>query len=96
MYIGGMVAGLEIYELALLPSLLNNSDIWIDMTEESSTKLENLQNVMFRNLFGVPTSTPILLLRFDVGCLKMEELIHKKKLNFSASSENNGRRQFSK
>ena len=25
--IGGMVAGLEIYELALLPSLLNNSDI---------------------------------------------------------------------
>ena len=80
--IGGMVAGLEIYELALLPSLLNNSDIWIDLTEESSSKLENLQNVMFRNLFGVPASTPISLLRFDVGCLKMKEKIHKKKLNF--------------
>jgi hypothetical protein len=78
--IGGMVAGLEIYELALLPSLLNNSDIWIDLTEESSSKLENLQNVMFRNLFGVPASTPIPLL--DVGCLKMKERIHKKKLNF--------------
>ena len=77
-----MVAGLEIYELALLPSLLNNSDIWIDLTEESATKLENLQNIMFRNLFGVPASTPIPLLRFDVGCLNMKERIHMKKLNF--------------
>ena len=37
---------------------------------------------MFRNLFGVPASTPIPLLRFDVGCLKMNERIHKRKLNF--------------
>ena len=80
--IGGMVAGLEIFELALLPSLLNNSDIWIDLNEESTTKLENLQNSMFRNLFGVPSSTPLPLLRFDVGSLTMEERVHKKKLNF--------------
>ena len=60
--------------------MLNNSGIWIDMTEESSTKLENLQNVMFRNLFGVPASTPIPLLMFDVGCLKMDELIYARTL----------------
>ena len=65
-----------------MPSLLNNSDCWIDLTDESVTKLENLQNIMFRNLFGVPASTPIPLLRFDVGCLKMNERIHMKKLNF--------------
>ena len=80
--IGGMVAGLEIYELALLPSLLNNSDIWTDINRESINKLENLQNTMFRYLFGVPESTPLPLLRFDVGSLTMEESVHKKKLNF--------------
>jgi hypothetical protein len=80
--IGGLVAGLEIFELALLPSLLNNSDVWIDLNEESITKLENLQNSMFRNLFGVPSSTPLPLLRFDVGSLTMEERVHKKKHNF--------------
>ena len=76
------MAGLEIFELALLPSLLNNSDVWIDLNEESLTKLENLQNSMFRNLFGVPSSTPLPFLRFDVGSLTMEERVHKKKLNF--------------
>ena len=37
---------------------------------------------MLRNLFAVPSSTPIPLLRFDVGHVTMEEMIHGKKLNF--------------
>ena len=37
---------------------------------------------MFRNLFGVPSSTPLPLLRFDVGSLTVEERVHKRKLNF--------------
>ena len=80
--IGGLVAGHEIYELALLPSLLNNADTWVELNEASVSKLDNLQNAMFRNLFGVPASTPIPLLRFDLGCLKMEERINQKKLMF--------------
>ena len=37
---------------------------------------------MFKNLFGVPSSTPLPLLRFNVGSLTMKERVHKKKLNF--------------
>ena len=40
--IGGMIAGLEIFELALLPSLLNNADTWIDIGPESISRLESL------------------------------------------------------
>ena len=79
---GGMSAGLEIFELAILPSLLNNADVWIELGKTSRDKLENLQNTMFRYLFGVPESTPTPLLRFDLGSLKMEERVIKKKLLF--------------
>ena len=47
-----MSAGLEIFELAILPSLLNNADVWIEMGKTARDKLENLQNTMFRYLFG--------------------------------------------
>ena len=80
--IGGMKAGLEIYELALLPSLLNNADTWIFMDKVTIQKLENLQNTMFRNLFAVPISTPTPMLRFDLGSLSMKERIDQKKLGF--------------
>ena len=79
--IGGLVAGHEIYELALLPSLLNNADVWVELNTSSVSKLDALQNAMFRNLFGVPAATPIPLLRFDLGSLTMEERVNKKKLN---------------
>ena len=71
--IGGMKAGLEIFELAILPSLLNNADVWIELGKTSSDKLENLQNTMFRYLFGVPVSTPTPLLRFDLGVSKWKK-----------------------
>ena len=77
--IGGMKAGLEIYELALLPSLLNNADTWIFLDKITINKLENLQNTMFRNLFAVPISTPTPMLRFDLVSLSMKERIDKKK-----------------
>ena len=80
--IGGINAGVEIFELAILPSLLNNADVWLELGKTSIDKLDNLQNTMFRYLFGVPISTPIPLLRFDLGSLTMEERVAKKKLGF--------------
>ena len=62
--IGGLKAGLDIFEMALIPSLLNNSEIWIEMDKQTTSRLEHLQNSMFRNLFAVPNSTSIPMLRF--------------------------------
>ena len=61
--IGGLRVGLEIFELAIVPSLLNNSDTWVEIDKETEKKLDNLQNIMFRSLFAVPSSTPKTILR---------------------------------
>ena len=80
--LGGLKAGLDIFELALIPALLNNADTWVDLKEDTIQKLDNLQNTMFRYLFAVPKSTPQPIMRFDLGHLSMREKIHVRKLNF--------------
>ena len=80
--IGGLKSGLDIFEMAILPSLLNNADLWISINEQTVNRLENLQNMMFRQLFAVPNSTPTPMLRMDLGSINMKERIHQKKLNF--------------
>ena len=80
--IGGLEAGLEIFEMAIIPSLLNNSSVWIDIGKQSLDKLNTLQNTMFRYLFAVPDGTPTPMLRYDLGSLTMEERVIQGKLNF--------------
>ena len=80
--IGGLKFGLDIYEMAILPSLLINSDVWICIEEQTISRLEDLQKLMFRHLFAVPASTPTPMLRLDLGSLTMKERIHQNKLNF--------------
>ena len=80
--IGGLKAGLEIFELAIIPSLLNNSSVWIDIGKTSLDKLNTLQNTMFRYMFAVPDGTPTPILRYDLGSLSMEERVIQNKLNF--------------
>jgi hypothetical protein len=79
--IGGLKAGLDIFELCIIPSLLNNSDMWVEIESASIKRLEDMQNMMFKNLFAVPHSVPTPSLRSDLGCLAMEERIEKRKLN---------------
>ena len=80
--VGGIIAGLDIWESAHIPSLLNNSENWIHITEESIEKLEDLQNTLYRMLLAVPKSTPVASLAWDLGGLKMKNRIIIKKLLF--------------
>ena len=80
--IGGLRAGLDIFEMVVVPSLLNNSDTWIDIDNGSITRLDDLQNWMFKNLLAVPHSVPTPALRSELGCLSMQERIDSRKLNF--------------
>ena len=45
--VGGLLAGLDLWEVAILPSLLNNCQTWVNMSEDSLKLLENLQNTMY-------------------------------------------------
>ena len=41
---GGLVVGLQIWEMAIIPMLLYNSECWLDLSENTLVELENLQN----------------------------------------------------
>ena len=79
---GGVSVGIMLWEMAILPSLLNNSETWVNIDEDSLKKLENLQNTMLRIIFSTPTSTPKAALLWDTGVLPMEQQIEQKKLLF--------------
>ena len=40
--IGGIRGTIDIWELAILPMLLNNCDTWLNINEELENKLKNL------------------------------------------------------
>ena len=74
---GGLTAGLDIWELAVIPYLLNNSDTWIGITENSVTLLDKLQNQFYWVLLQVPVGCPIPALYWECGGLLMKNRILK-------------------
>ena len=44
---GGLMTGLEIWRLAVLPYLLNNSECWVEIDKKSILTLSGLQTIFF-------------------------------------------------
>ena len=80
--VGGITAGLDIWEMAVVPYLLNNFESWTSISEESVQALDKLQNQFYRVLLKVPTVCPIPALYWECGGLSMKNRIIKKKLLF--------------
>ena len=53
----------------------------IEIVRASINRIEDLQNWMFKNLLAVPHCVPTPSLRYELGCLSMEERINSQKLN---------------
>ena len=79
--LGGMKAGIDIFNLAILPMLTYNADIWYEMNDKTIKRLENLQNIFIRCLLSVPISTPTAALSWDFGFLSMEYRVFLKNMN---------------
>ena len=80
--VGGLSAGIDIWELSVLPFLLNNSDVWGNIPPGVLEQLEELQKKFFRYLFATPISTPGPALLWETGALTMENRIKMRKLTF--------------
>ena len=78
--IGGFGAALDIWELAILPMLLNNSGTWTEIDTETVERLEELQLFYIRLILQVPVSTPKVALRSETGLMSMEHRIEKEKV----------------
>ena len=80
--VGGIMAGIEIWEMAILPFLLNNSETWTEMSKKSVETLDELQCMFYRYLMATPRSCPIPALLWETGGITMEHRIAKTKLLF--------------
>ena len=80
--VGGITAGLEIWELAILSHLLNNSETWTEIKKSTIDMLDDLQYMFMRYLLATPRTCPIPALLWETGGLLMEHRIAQKKLVF--------------
>ena len=56
---GGLSAGLDIWELAVIPKLLYNSDCWMDISSDTLKELEDIQLTFYRCLLAVVSGCPL-------------------------------------
>lgn len=80
--VGGILGGFDMWEMAIIPSLLNNAETWVEINETSVQLLEELQNMFIRKLLRTKSTTPKIALTFETGLLPMRRRIEMKKLIF--------------
>ena len=80
--IGGAMGALDLWEAAVLPALMYNSETWVEITPNSIETLEEIQNYFIRCLPQVQVSTPKPALLSETGLISMENRIWVKKLIF--------------
>ena len=67
----GIVTGLDIWEMAVIPHLTNNCETWVKVPAKTVEVLDHLQNLFYRVLLQVPTGCPIPAMYWDCGGLLM-------------------------
>ena len=80
--IGGIVTGIEIWEVAIIPFLLYNCETWTEIKKDTISLLNDLQFMFLRYLLATPRTCPIPALLWDTGTLLMEHRIAIRKLSF--------------
>ena len=77
-----MTAGLDIWELAVLPMLLYNAECWQEISDETIQHLDNIQNKFYKCLFAVGSGCPTTALYTETWGVMMKYRILMKKLMF--------------
>ena len=80
--VGGLLAGMDIWTMAVIPYLFANGECWAEMPKKAIALLNSIQNTFFRALFATCTGCPIPAFYWDTGVLLAENLVMLKKLLF--------------
>ena len=78
--IGGMMSAWELWEKALLPSLLSGSGTWFGDCQKTVDMCDDLQNFFWRVMFTVPESCPKVALRCETRMVGMKWRIWQEKI----------------
>ena len=65
----------DLWNIAIIPSLKNNSGVWTEIDEKTVQKLEELQNMYALRVLHVPLSTPKVSLISETGMQSMKHRI---------------------
>ena len=79
---GGIVSGFDIWEIAVIPTLLYNAETWQEISNKTVEELETIQLSFLRSILGVGSGCPTVLLYSETATLLMEFRILQKKLLF--------------
>ena len=80
--LGSLKFAVDIWELVIVPALLNNGEVWSFLDKKVQTTLEDIQSHFVRGLMAVPKSCPRPALAYEANLLKMKYRLYKKSLNF--------------
>ena len=80
--VGGLVTGIEIWNMAVMPFLFSNCECWIDIPKKAMNILSNLQCSFLRSLYATPKGCPTMALFWDSGTLLVQNYIILRKLMF--------------
>ena len=80
--VGGILTGLEIWEVAVIPYLINNCDTWAYMPQTALDILDSVQNQFLRSLLATPRGSPTPALLWETGTSTMANRVLKRKLIF--------------
>ena len=80
--LGGLRSAKEIWELAIVPSLLNNSELFSIEDPKTQKILEDFQSTLYRGLLALPKSCPLPALPYESNSLLMKYRVYSKLLNF--------------
>ena len=75
-----MMGALEIFNMAICPSLLANCGTWVNISKETIKKLDSLQNLFVKVLLKLPSSTVLPSYRAETSLLGFKWRIWEEKL----------------
>ena len=69
-------------ESLFLNGILYSSEAWYGLKDSEIHELEKIDNILLRNIFEVPQSTPVVSLYLESGCVRIRNIIKARRINF--------------
>ena len=79
---GGFFTAITIWNMAVIPALLNSAECWLEIPKSAMEKLNSLQETFYQVLLNSPRTTPKPGLYWFTGGMLLSNIIMVKKLLF--------------
>ena len=91
--LGSLKCSVDIWELAIIPALLNNGGTWEVLDKRVKKELDDIQLFFLRQILAVPKSVPKPALIYESNLMKMKYRLFGRQINlvkhiFSHDEEN--------